>query len=96
MLAVPLVPLGIGRRLKYLVPISAAGGVFIIFGIVVTFYYALNDIPPISERTYFAPVEQLPGFISTILFAMEGIGTVSVYRAKAAFSETPRPPINYI
>ncbi|XP_065218091.1 proton-coupled amino acid transporter-like protein pathetic [Planococcus citri] len=74
--AVPLLPLGIGRRLKYLVPVSAFGAIFIIFGIVVTFAYALKDLPSIEERKLVNTVDHLPVFVSTILFAMEGIGTV--------------------
>lgn len=75
--AIPLVPLGIGRRLKYLVPISAFGAIFIIFGLAVTFYYSLTDLPPVSSRSYMKSLDQIPSFFATIVFAMEGIGTVS-------------------
>lgn len=74
--AIPLVPLGIGRRLKYLVPISAFGAIFIIFGLAVTFYYSLTDLPPVSSRSYMKSLDQIPSFFATIVFAMEGIGTV--------------------
>ncbi|KAK7582198.1 hypothetical protein V9T40_013643 [Parthenolecanium corni] len=71
-----VVPLGIGRTLKFLVPVSAFGIIFIIFGLAVTCYYALIDLPPIKERNYVATPEEIPVFFSTIVFAMEGIGTV--------------------
>ena len=73
-----VVPLGIGRTLKFLVPVSAFGILFIAFGLGVTCFYALSDIPPISDRKYMAPIEDMPVFLATIVFAMEGIGTVSV------------------
>lgn len=72
-----VVPLGIGRTLKFLVPVSAFGIIFIIFGLTVTCYYALSEIPPISTRNAVAPIEEIPVFFATIVFAMEGIGTVS-------------------
>lgn len=73
-----VVPLGIGRTLKFLVPVSVFGILFIVFGLGVTCYYALSDIPPITDRKYIAPIVDMPVFLATIVFAMEGIGTVSV------------------
>lgn len=77
LLAIPLVPLGIIRTLKYLVPFSAMATVFIMFGLAITLWYTLTDLPSISERNQFSSLAQLPLFFSTVLFAMEGIGTVS-------------------
>ena len=77
LLVIPLIPLGIGRRLKYLVPISAFGVVFIVFGLAVTFYYSLRDIPPLSSVKLYTSIGEVPMFFATIVFAMEGVGVVS-------------------
>lgn len=78
LLALPLIPLGIIRTLKYLVPFSALATVFIMFGLAITLWYTLTDLPPIETRHQFSSLPQLPLFFSTVLFAMEGIGTVSL------------------
>nr|XP_018911529.1 PREDICTED: proton-coupled amino acid transporter-like protein pathetic isoform X1 [Bemisia tabaci]XP_018911531.1 PREDICTED: proton-coupled amino acid transporter-like protein pathetic isoform X1 [Bemisia tabaci] len=75
-LALPLVPVGIIRTLKYLVPFSAMATVFIMVGLGFTIAYTLEDLPPVTSRHYFTSWHQLPLFFSTVLFAMEGIGTV--------------------
>jgi len=76
LLAVPLVPLGIIRTLKYLVPFSALATAFIMFGLAITLWYTLTDLPPLESRHMFSSLPQLPLFFATVLFAMEGIGTV--------------------
>ncbi|XP_054269461.1 proton-coupled amino acid transporter-like protein pathetic [Macrosteles quadrilineatus] len=76
LLAIPLVPLGIIRTLKYLVPFSALATAFIMFGLAITLWYTLTDLPPLETRHQFSSIAQLPLFFSTVLFAMEGIGTV--------------------
>ncbi|KAE8573825.1 proton-coupled amino acid transporter-like protein pathetic isoform X1 [Halyomorpha halys] len=75
-LAVPLVPLGIIRTLKVLVPFSAIATAFIMFGLSITLYYTFVDLPSIETREYIASPAKWPLFFSTVLFAMEGIGTV--------------------
>ncbi|KAK9508555.1 hypothetical protein O3M35_006089 [Rhynocoris fuscipes] len=76
LLAIPLIPLGIIRSLKYLVPFSAMATAFIMFGLAITLYYTFMDLPDIETRHYITNVQQWPLFFSTVLFAMEGIGTV--------------------
>ncbi|BET02107.1 Hypothetical protein NTJ_14925 [Nesidiocoris tenuis] len=73
---VPLMPLGIIRTMKALVPLSVTALIFIIFGLLITMYETLKDLPPFSERLYITPPAQWPIFFATVLFAMEGIGTV--------------------
>ncbi|XP_075212048.1 proton-coupled amino acid transporter-like protein pathetic [Lycorma delicatula] len=76
LLTIPLLPLGIIRTLKYLVPFSAIATVFVMFGLALTLYYTFTDIPDITTRDYIATPLRIPIFFSTVLFAMEGIGTV--------------------
>lgn len=77
LLMIPLLPLSIWRQLTFLVPITATGSLFILLGLVATFFYAVQDMPPMSTRNIvFDSIDGLPLFFSTVVFAMEGIGTV--------------------
>lgn len=77
LLAFVLVPLGIIRTLKYLVPFSAIATAFISFGLALTLYYTFSEMPSdVSNRDFIGTPLKIPLFFSTVLFAMEGIGTV--------------------
>ncbi|CAB3220810.1 unnamed protein product [Arctia plantaginis] len=71
-----LIPLTQISKLKYLVPFSALANVVWLVSISISLYYCLKDQPAISERNLAASITGLPTFISTCLFAMEGIGVV--------------------
>lgn len=73
---VPLVLICQIRNLKYLVPFSAIANMLVIVVYAITLYYVFTDLPPMSERVMVANVSQWPLFISTVIFAMEGIGVV--------------------
>ncbi|KAG6458122.1 hypothetical protein O3G_MSEX010685 [Manduca sexta] len=73
---VPLVLICQIRNLKYLVPFSAIANVFLVICFGITMYYIFNDLPNPKEREMVASVTQWPLFISTVIFAMEGIGVV--------------------
>ncbi|CAH1732867.1 proton-coupled amino acid transporter-like protein pathetic [Aphis gossypii] len=90
-LAVPLVPLGIIRSLRLLVPFSAIATAFILVGLGCTMSWVVTGVslfadesaltaavplPDIGSRPWIAPVGHMPLFFATVLFAMEGIGTV--------------------
>lgn len=74
--AVPIFLVGIVRNMKYLVPFSALANILLLVGFCLTFYYIFQDLPPLSSRPAVAPITQIPLFFSTVLFGMEGIGTV--------------------
>lgn len=92
-LAIPLVPLGIIRSLRLLVPFSAIATAFIMVGLGCTMSWVVTGaspfagdamstpvpLPDISSRPWIAPVGHMPLFFATVLFAMEGIGTVSIF-----------------
>lgn len=93
-LAIPLVPLGIIRSLRLLVPFSAIATAFILVGLGCTMSWVVTGVslfadesaltaavplPDIGSRPWIAPVGHMPLFFATVLFAMEGIGTVSTY-----------------
>ncbi|KAF2892776.1 hypothetical protein ILUMI_13393 [Ignelater luminosus] len=64
------------KNLKYLTPFSAIANALLLFGIIVTVYYATQDIPPLSDLKPMAEVSQFPLYLGTTLFAFEGIGLV--------------------
>ncbi|XP_050342030.1 proton-coupled amino acid transporter-like protein pathetic [Nymphalis io] len=73
---VPLILICQIRNLKYLVPFSAIANFLIVVVFAVTLYYTFVDLPPLSERDMVANISQWPLFLSTVIFAMEGIGVV--------------------
>jgi amino acid permease len=77
MLLVLLIPLGLVRDLRYLVPFSAIANVFIFVSFIITLYYVFKDTLDVGDKNYIADVEQMPLFFATVIFAMEGIGVVS-------------------
>ncbi|XP_038213569.1 proton-coupled amino acid transporter-like protein CG1139 isoform X2 [Zerene cesonia] len=73
---VVLIPLNQITKLKYLVPFSAIANFVWLASICISIYYCLRDPPPPSSRNMATSIAGLPNFISTCLFAMEGIGVV--------------------
>lgn len=87
MLLVFLIPLGLIRDLKYLVPFSAIANVFILVSFSITLYYVFNGTLDVEDKNYIARAEQLPLFFATVIFAMEGIGVVSARKNFSALSQ---------
>ncbi|CAH0664119.1 unnamed protein product [Chilo suppressalis] len=73
---VPLVLICQIRNLKWLVPFSAIANVLLVVCFGITMYYIFTDLPNPTERDMVAKVTQWPLFMSTVIFAMEGIGVV--------------------
>ncbi|XP_050681613.1 proton-coupled amino acid transporter-like protein CG1139 [Leptidea sinapis] len=73
---VPLVLICQIRNLKWLVPFSAIANVLLVICFSITMYYIFTDLPSPKEREMVAGIAQWPLFISTVIFAMEGIGVV--------------------
>ncbi|XP_050681622.1 proton-coupled amino acid transporter-like protein CG1139 [Leptidea sinapis] len=71
-----LLPLTQITKLKYLVPFSALANFVWLASICISVYYCLRDPPPVSSRSLATSISGIPSFISTSLFAMEGIGVV--------------------
>ncbi|GBP51886.1 Proton-coupled amino acid transporter-like protein pathetic [Eumeta japonica] len=76
MTLVPLVLICQIRNLKYLVPFSAIANALLVGIFAITMYYMFTNLPPPREREMVADFTQWPLFISTAMFAMEGIGVV--------------------
>jgi solute carrier family 36 (proton-coupled amino acid transporter) len=45
-------------------------------GIICVLYYVFQDLPEISNRAMFAPIERFPLYFGTVLFALEAVGVV--------------------
>ncbi|XP_050068675.1 proton-coupled amino acid transporter-like protein CG1139 [Anopheles maculipalpis] len=76
LLVVPIVLTSIITKLKFLSYCSLAANVFMTLGIGITFYYAAQELPALSERNLVGRLEQLPLFYGTAIFAFEGIALV--------------------
>lgn len=79
MAMVPALGLSLIPNLKYLVPFSTLANIFIVICFGVTLYYMFKDPLDFSDKPYSVNVVQLPLFFSTVIFAMEGIGVVSIF-----------------
>lgn len=91
MLALPLLPLGIIRSFRLLVPFSITATTFILIGLGCTIAWVVvganpfiddgtNAVPltDVGSRPWIAPISHMPLFFATVLFAMEGIGIVCI------------------
>lgn len=73
-----LIVFSLVRNLKYLAPFSMVANALIATGMGITFYYIFSDLPSISDVPNFSSWSQLPLFFGTAIFALEGIGVVSI------------------
>jgi proton-coupled amino acid transporter len=78
----PLILMNLLRSLKYLTPFSMISNFLFILGVGISYYYIFDDLPPISDRPNFSSWQQLPIFFGTTIFALEGVGVVSVLLSK--------------
>lgn len=74
-----ILPLGIIKLMKFLAPFSAIANVCLFVGLGIILFKIMDDLPPLSERPFVAPIEKVPLFFATMLFGLEGIGTVSIF-----------------
>jgi solute carrier family 36 (proton-coupled amino acid transporter) len=73
---IPMVLLNLLRNLKYLTPVSLFASILTVTGLVLTFYYLLQDLPRTDSVAGFASWQQLPLYFGTAIYAFEGIGVV--------------------
>lgn len=72
----PVLVVSMITELKYLAPLSTIANICMAAGVTLTFYFAFQDLPNISERRYVGHLEDLPLFFGTAIFAFEGIALV--------------------
>lgn len=75
----PIVGLAMVKNLKYLTPVSLVASIMTAWGLVITFYYILQDLPRASSVKQIATWHQLPLYFGTAIYAFEGIGVVSFH-----------------
>ncbi|CAD7012211.1 proton-coupled amino acid transporter-like protein pathetic [Ceratitis capitata] len=73
---IPCLLIGQIRNLKWLVPFSAIANVFIVITFGIVLYYLFNEPLVFSDKPLVANISKIPLFFSTVIFAMEGIGSV--------------------
>nr|CAI5832679.1 unnamed protein product [Callosobruchus analis] len=78
MILLPLILCCQIKELKHLVPFSFIANVTMITAFSITLYYMILEMKyaDISERHLATNISAIPSFFSTVIFAMEGIGTV--------------------
>ncbi|XP_050300499.1 proton-coupled amino acid transporter-like protein pathetic isoform X2 [Anthonomus grandis grandis] len=76
MLLVPLILLNWVKSLKYLTPVSLLASIVMSSGLIITFFYILQGLPPVSAINAFSSWGQLPLYFGTAVYAFEGIGVV--------------------
>ncbi|XP_058443377.1 proton-coupled amino acid transporter 1-like [Malaya genurostris] len=80
------------RNLKYLAWCMTLANACMILGTCITTYYAVQELPSISERNYFSSWGQLPLYFGTAIFAFEGIALVlPLHNAMKKPSDFGRP-----
>lgn len=77
MILIPMILLNLLKNLKYLTPVSLVAAILTVWGLAITFYYMLKDLPHINSVKAFATWSQLPLYFGTAMYAFEGIGVVS-------------------
>nr|XP_036231250.1 proton-coupled amino acid transporter-like protein CG1139 isoform X3 [Bactrocera oleae]XP_036231251.1 proton-coupled amino acid transporter-like protein CG1139 isoform X3 [Bactrocera oleae] len=73
---IPCLLIGQIRNLKWLVPFSAMANVFILVTFGIVLYYLFSEPLIFSDKALIGEVTKIPLFFSTVIFAMEGIGSV--------------------
>ncbi|CAF4855068.1 unnamed protein product [Pieris macdunnoughi] len=64
------------RYLKWLAPFSLIANVLLVATFAICIYYIFKDEITLNGRKVIGPAARLPAFLSTVIFAMEGIGVV--------------------
>uniref|UniRef100_A0A2A4IXC9 Amino acid transporter transmembrane domain-containing protein n=1 Tax=Heliothis virescens TaxID=7102 RepID=A0A2A4IXC9_HELVI len=72
----PILALAMVKNLKYLTPVSLIASIMTAWGLVITFYYILQDLPATNTVDAFSSWHQLPLYFGTAIYAFEGIGVI--------------------
>ncbi|CAK1578018.1 unnamed protein product [Parnassius mnemosyne] len=75
-LLMPLILLTQVRHLKFLVPFSLLANICLLFTFIITCYYTFSDLHDFSKVKLVSNFVEWPLFLSTAIFAMEGINVV--------------------
>ncbi|KAG5677734.1 hypothetical protein PVAND_007465 [Polypedilum vanderplanki] len=84
---IPMLAINCIKNLKILAPFSTAANAITFVGLGLVLYYVFDDLPSLSERPAFGPIESYPLYFGTVLFALEAVG---VFIALEANMEKPK------
>lgn len=73
-----LIVMNLIRNLKYLAPFSMIANFLVGTCMIITFWYVFQDVPSTKTVAYVADWHKWPLFFGTAIFALEGIGVVSI------------------
>lgn len=76
LILLPILAISMITELKYLAPLSTIANICMAAGVALTFYFAFQDLPDITERHYVGKPKDMPLFFGTAIFAFEGIALV--------------------
>lgn len=71
-----LIPYSFVKNLKHLAPFSTFANLLVIVGLVIVFQELVQDLPDVSVRPAITPIDKLPLYFGTAMFAFEAIGLV--------------------
>ncbi|XP_060064424.1 proton-coupled amino acid transporter 1-like [Ylistrum balloti] len=71
-----LIPYCFVKNLKHLAPFSTFANLLVIVGLVIVFQELVQGLPDVSSRPAITPVDKLPLYFGTAMFAFEAIGLV--------------------
>ncbi|GBP65436.1 Proton-coupled amino acid transporter-like protein CG1139 [Eumeta japonica] len=75
-LSIPLLLLSQIKYLKWLAPFSLVANVLLVCTFAICLYYIFGDTISFEGRKVTGDISRFPAFLSTVIFAMEGIGIV--------------------
>lgn len=75
-IVVPMLGLCSITNLRVLSPVSMLANVLQMLGLGLTFFYLIQELPPVSDRKLYATWSQYPLYFGTAIYAFEGIGVV--------------------
>lgn len=75
----PLIIVNLVKNLKLMTPISTISNVMTIFGLILVFFYLIEDDLQLKEEMMLVKtLLDVPAFIGTTLFALEAVGVVRI------------------
>lgn len=76
LMLIPMILLNLVKNLKFLTPVSFVASLLTVSGLVIVFYFLLQDLPRTDTIPAFSSWAQLPLYFGTAIYAFEGIGVV--------------------
>lgn len=82
---IPCIIMMMIRDLRQMTPIIFTANMVIILGLAFIYYFVFQNFPSINSVPMFKSVLDVPNFLGICLFALEGIGVVSIYEIEIVY-----------